>query len=487
MIEMKPTETTTTTASSNTPPRVATPLMSPGCAHSNGEGGEVADHLSTATRSGPLRSEHDGVETTTGSEGLHGGPDVVEGDDAASSPPKRCCALTKYGLGVVLILLVAIIWVGASEWIQYIFGSLDFDKPYFLTYFNTCGFMLWNLGYIVSPTWRRQLLNPSVGDDDDNDDEAETANASGGAGSVDAARADTGSSGVVGAAQVSTRQLSSRAKSAESEERVPLAGAAATSDHAGILQPEYLETTTTAPLPGSHPKHYSLRKIVKAAACFCPLWFMANVLFNYSLSRTSVSSNTILSTTSSVWTLLLSRLVLKVPVTLWKTAAVALSIGGTVMVALGDTNSGSDSRSGDALALFSAFFYAAYTTVLKWWLPCEAKYSMGMVFGAVGVLNALLMWPGFFVVHFTGVEPFEWPPLGVLWPLELNALVGTNLSDVLWAKSVILTSPVVATLGLSLTTPIAMISDAILKHRHFGVLYVFGALTVTAGFTISNI
>ena len=38
------------------------------------------------------------------------------------------------------------------------------------------------------------------------------------------------------------------------------------------------------------------------------------------------------------------------------------------------------------------------------------------------------------------------------------------LSDYLWAKAVVLTTPTVATIGLSLTIPLAVLSDWILHH-----------------------
>jgi solute carrier family 35 protein F5 len=65
-------------------------------------------------------------------------------------------------------------------------------------------------------------------------------------------------------------------------------------------------------------------------------------------------------------------------------------------------------------------------------------------------------------------------------------LIGTNLSDVLWAKAVVLTSPFVATLGLSLTTPFAMVAGAIVNHAKYSLLYIAGALVVTGGFVVSN-
>lgn len=138
------------------------------------------------------------------------------------------------------------------------------------------------------------------------------------------------------------------------------------------------------------------------------------------------------------------------------------------------------------LALASAFFYAAYTTVLRWCLPDDERYSMGMAFGFVGVINVVLMWPGLLLVHLTGIEVFELPSWTVLGSMGLNAIIGTNLSDILWAKSVILTSPLVATLGLSLTTPLAMIADFFLKGKKFSLQYIAGAIAVTLGFVLIN-
>ncbi|CAE7622946.1 unnamed protein product, partial [Symbiodinium sp. CCMP2456] len=54
--------------------------------------------------------------------------------------------------GLSLIVLVAIIWVAASQLIETIFKDQSFDHPYFLTYFNTCGFSFW----LLASTCRRR-------------------------------------------------------------------------------------------------------------------------------------------------------------------------------------------------------------------------------------------------------------------------------------------------------------------------------------------
>lgn len=80
----------------------------------------------------------------------------------------RFASLSKHAFGVLLILCVAVIWVGASEWIQWIFKSEKYDKPYFMTYFNTTGFCFWNCGYLISSTWKKVPLNEECPEGDRN-------------------------------------------------------------------------------------------------------------------------------------------------------------------------------------------------------------------------------------------------------------------------------------------------------------------------------
>lgn len=334
---------------------------------------------------------------------------------------------SKYTLGVALIIMVAMIWVGASLWIQRIFGDLDYNKPYFLTYFNTTGFSFWNFGFLAA-SWRSI---PWEKTDVDSTEEGKPPH--------------------------------ERTELAEGEQ----------------------EGSVTE---SRHPP-YSRREILRCALIFCPLWFVANALFNTSLSATSVASNTILSSTSSVWALLLSKYFLDQDVIRWhKLCAVALTIGGSCLIGFSDSDGGDHhSLIGDVLALVAAFFYGAYTTTIKWMLPDEERYFMGMLFGFVGLINLFFMWPGLVVLDATGLEPFQLPNFEVFWSLAVNALIGTNLSDVMWAKSVVLTSPFVATLGLSLSTPIAMVADAVINGKSYNAMYISGALSVTAGFVVCNL
>lgn len=70
---------------------------------------------------------------------------------------------------------------------------------------------------------------------------------------------------------------------------------------------------------------------------------------------------------------------------------------------------------GDGMALFGAFSYGVYTTLLKARVGHESRVSMQMFFGFVGLFNLLGLWPGLFLLHAMGVEKFQLPPDNRVW------------------------------------------------------------------------
>ena len=72
---------------------------------------------------------------------------------------------------------------------------------------------------------------------------------------------------------------------------------------------------------------------------------------------------------------------------------------------------------------------------------------------------------------------------GVLFGfLLLGGICNNVISDLLWAKSIVLTSPTVATVGLSITIPLAMLSDYIIFADVPSSLAFTGASLVIVGF-----
>lgn len=140
-----------------------------------------------------------------------------------------------------------------------------------------------------------------------------------------------------------------------------------------------------------------------------------------------VQSNTILSSSSSLFTFIVSLMFLGETFTWVKLISVLLCMGGTVIVSLGDSESGSSAIAsnpflGDTLSLLSAAFYSVYITLIRKHLPDDddeksGHVSMAQVLGFLGLFNLLIFLPVALVLNFTKLEPFNmltWKQFGLI-------------------------------------------------------------------------
>ena len=162
----------------------------------------------------------------------------------------------------------------------------------------------------------------------------------------------------------------------------------------------------------------SFQETARLSLEFCMLWFLANYFASACLEYTSVASVTILTSTSSMFTLIFGAMFKVESFSLRKLTGVMASMVGVVLISTVDlTGAGDDDRGsfpekstsqiaiGDSMALFSAVVYGMYVTVMKRKVGDEDRVDMNLFFGMVGVFNLLLLWPVFFVLHWTGIEP----------------------------------------------------------------------------------
>ena len=124
-----------------------------------------------------------------------------------------------------------------------------------------------------------------------------------------------------------------------------------------------------------------------------------------------------------VWTLGFGTLLKVEKFTIRKLIGVLASLAGIILISSIDVSGDQDKNRGsfphkshkqiaigDILALTSAVMYGIYTTVMKKRIGDESRADMFLFFGFVGLFNIITLLPGFFVVHFTGIETFELPP-----------------------------------------------------------------------------
>ena len=261
----------------------------------------------------------------------------------------------------------------------------------------------------------------------------------------------------------------------------------------------------------------TLRETLRLSLQFTFVWFLANYTLNAGLGLTSVASGTTLSSASGFFTLALGSVFAVETFTWTKLVAVGVSFAGVSMVTWADAGmragagAGSldglvegvvmlakravtegppplNAVAGDLLALASAFcerphdsiwslrsltlsiralVYAVYVTLLKVRIQSEDRVSMPLFFGFVGFFNIALLWPFGLLLHFIGIEPFSWPQDRMTWLGVAVNMAITLISDFAYLLAMLKSSPLIATVGLSLTIPLAVMGD-IAKGSHSG-------------------
>uniref|UniRef100_A0A8C4Q0F5 Solute carrier family 35 member F5 n=1 Tax=Eptatretus burgeri TaxID=7764 RepID=A0A8C4Q0F5_EPTBU len=368
---------------------------------------------------------------------------------ALSSPPAP--TRRRVLLGIVILLFVDIIWVASSELSRYIVRI--FQKPFFSTFAKSSMFVVYLLGFLVWKPWRDKCLRcvgclPAA---KALETEGHYVLGKGGGGQLGSAElgaplyapvrfndsaseksspcCSDGEDGVVRKPRVrfsrlaEVRQLPSRQVLDASQSRRQYG------------EPDGQGGGSRLKLP--------IPQVAKTSLLFCFVWFIASLSYQTALLKTHVTLASILISTSGVFTLILSGVFPSNSAdrfTLSKLLAVCLSIGGEALVRVSLGN------------------------------LIDEKHHLGFI----GLLCLVLLWPLFFLLHYTGLETFELPSRFVWLCLLVNGLLGTAITECLWLWGCFLTSSLVGTLALSLAVPLAVLADVWLHKLRCSWLFFLG-------------
>lgn len=243
----------------------------------------------------------------------------------------------------------------------------------------------------------------------------------------------------------------------------------------------------------------TLQETAKLALEFCMLWFLANYFAAACLEYTTVASSTILASTSSIWTLLCGSFLRVERFTVRKFIGVCASLAGVTLISTIDVSGETDENRGsfphktphelaigDVMAFVSAVLYGFYTVFMKKRIGDETRVNMPLFFGLVGISNVLLLWPGFIILHYTGIETFALPPTRKILTIVLVNSASSLVSDFCWAYAMLLTSPLIVTVGLSLTIPLSLVGQMVLDAQYASALYWAGAAIMVLSFLFIN-
>ncbi|KAI0408241.1 hypothetical protein F4802DRAFT_551120 [Xylaria palmicola] len=366
--------------------------------------------------------------------------------------------LARRTLGISLLLLTVFLWTTSNFLASYMFSDRTYNKPFFVVYINTSLFAVSmipiSIRYVIQNGGFRHAKSQAL--------QAWKGRANG----------------------------TERSKT-QTENEDPamaeglLAGEGESLEAHGIPKPtEKLSFLETA--------RFSLE--------FAMIWFFGNYFASACLEYTSVGSVTILTSTSSVWTLIFCALMKIELFSLRKLIGVLASLTGVILISLVDlSGDGNDDGRGnfphktqaqiaigDAMAFFSAIVYGIYVVVMKIRIGNENRVNMPLFFGLVGTFNILILWPLFPILHYTGIEPFELPPNGKIWVIILLNSLSSFISDISWAYAMLLTTPLVVTVGLSLNIPLSLIGEMIQYEQYSSFVYWVGAAIVVVSFLFIN-
>jgi len=371
-------------------------------------------------------------------------------------------------LGIFLLLVTVFLWTSSNFLASYIFADNTYSKPYFVTYINTSFFAISLIPIFLRLAHRHGFahIRTSV---------------------VEYWQGRINGYMTVGAKSTTEGEQEAEDPMSASQTRL-------------LVDDEAGPAMSLSGDPQPPEEVLSVPETAKLSLEFCLLWFGANYLVAGCLEYTSVASSTILTSTSSIWTLVFGALVRVEHFSYKKLIGVLASLAGIFLISTVDLSGKDNDKNrgnfphksqaeiaiGDAMAFGSAIMYGIYTVVMKKRIGNEDRVKMPLFFGLVGLFNVVFLWPGFLILHFTGVEKFEFPPTGKIWIIVLLNSASSLISDYCWAYAMLLTTPLVVTVGLSMSIPLSLIGQMILSSQYSSALYWVGAFIVLLSFLFIN-
>lgn len=236
---------------------------------------------------------------------------------------------------------------------------------------------------------------------------------------------------------------------------------------------------------------FTVAQHAKIAILFSVLYLAGNISMIYAFSKTSVFAASLMACTSSLWTLLFSRLAGVGQVSVMKLASVLATIFAVAYFNWNDLIAAEERAKmtllGNALGVLSALFYGAYSTYLK--MACkgdESRLSYALLFAFSGLYASIILIPGCILLHVWKVDSFELPSPDIALRILMNSVFGTVIPNYLWNAAFLFTSPLTVAIGLSFMTPLSLFVGWMREEMQIHYYHIVATILMMSGFMLIN-
>lgn len=230
------------------------------------------------------------------------------------------------------------------------------------------------------------------------------------------------------------------------------------------------------------------------------IYFGYNACVLQALQYTTPSNQTVFGTTSTAFCLIIGGVLgLEKFLTKKVGCVVGLLIGVVLVNHSAQVSDGGSKYEptnpvlGNTFALGGALLYSIYLILLKVKCGEDATTNERRLFGFVGIITIILGIPFLLLLDYLGVEKLEYPPNKLALAAVIINGVCQVVSDFLAVLAMLVTSPLVVSLLLTLAIPITILIDYIViswTNHHllsFSKAYIVGVVCMLLAVVLINI
>ncbi|RCK59644.1 hypothetical protein Cantr_07346 [Candida viswanathii] len=242
------------------------------------------------------------------------------------------------------------------------------------------------------------------------------------------------------------------------------------------------------------------REVFVLALQISVIYYLYNTLGMSALRFTSALNQTVMGSTTSMFTLVIGVMLQTEKFSIKKASCVIASCVGVFMVSLSNQSSNEGKFQpknplfGNILALGAALMYAFYLLIMKF--KCgtgDRTTNERRLFGYVGIITFILGIPVLYLVDVLGIEKFDFPPPNnsILASVVINGVFSV-ISDYSSILAMLLTSPLVVSLTLTSVIPITIFIDYIIlistgAKVKTSFVYIFGIVCILSAVILVNV